>query len=114
MANYTYLLRCADGTLYCGWTNDVPARVAAHNGGRGAKYTRSRRPVVLVYAERCEDRRAALSREWHIKRMTRAQKLGLIKAYEDSGHDLPAEDRLGAQPEGEANDRKEPAGEAEA
>ena len=49
--NYTYLLRCADGTLYCGWTNHLAARVAAHNAGKGAKYTRTRRPVVLAYYE---------------------------------------------------------------
>ena len=47
--NYTYLLRCADGTLYCGWTNHLAARVAAHNAGKGAKYTKTRRPVVLAY-----------------------------------------------------------------
>ena len=49
--NYTYLLRCADGTLYCGWTNHLAARVAAHNAGKGAKYTKTRRPVVLAYYE---------------------------------------------------------------
>ena len=50
MTAYTYLLRCADGTLYCGWTNDLAARLAAHNSGKGAKYTRARRPVRLVYS----------------------------------------------------------------
>ncbi len=77
-----YLLRCADGTLYCGWTNDLPARVAAHNSGRGAKYTRSRLPVRLVYWEEYADRHEALSREWHIKRMTREEKEALIRAKE--------------------------------
>ena len=76
--NTVYLLRCADGTLYCGWTADIEARLKAHNAGTGAKYTRSRRPVVLVYTEEYEDRREALSREWHIKRMTRAGKEKLI------------------------------------
>ena len=76
--NYVYLLRCADGTLYCGWTTDPEARLAAHNSGRGAKYTRSRLPVTLVYTESFEDRRDALRREWQIKRMTRGQKLALI------------------------------------
>lgn len=76
--NYVYLIRCGDGTLYCGWTTDLRARLAAHNGGRGAKYTRSRLPVELVYWEEHEDRHAALSREWHIKRMSREEKRKLI------------------------------------
>jgi putative endonuclease len=77
--NYVYLLRCSDDTLYCGWTTDLAARLAAHNGGSGAKYTRSRLPVELVYYEAHSDRHEALSREWHIKRMTRGEKLKLIK-----------------------------------
>ena len=72
--NYVYLLRCADGSLYCGWTTDPEARLAAHNSGRGAKYTRSRLPVSLAYLEAYEDRHEALSREGHIKRMSRAEK----------------------------------------
>ena len=83
--NYVYLLRCADGTLYCGWTTDLEARLAAHNSGHGAKYTRSRRPLTLVYAEAHEDRHDALSREWHIKRMSREEKLRLVKSYEENG-----------------------------
>ena len=78
--NYVYLLRCADGSLYCGWTKDLKSRVDAHNEGKGAKYTRSRRPVVLVYSETFSDRHDALSREWHIKRLTREQKEALIHA----------------------------------
>lgn len=78
--NYVYILRCADGTLYCGWTTDLEARLATHNSGKGAKYTRSRRPVELVYTEAYEDRHDALSREWHIKRMTREEKLALARA----------------------------------
>ncbi len=78
--NYVYILRCADGTLYCGWTTDLEARLATHNSGKGAKYTRSRRPVELVYSEAYEDRHDALSREWHIKRMTREEKLALAHA----------------------------------
>ena len=70
---WVYLLRCADGTLYTGSTNDVKKRLAAHNAGRGAKYTRARRPCALV-----ESRSAALRREAAIKRLTRAQKLRLI------------------------------------
>ena len=77
--NYVYILRCSDDSLYCGWTTDLEHRVAAHNNGSGAKYTRSRRPVVLVYIEQYEDKGAALSREWHIKRMSRNEKLELIK-----------------------------------
>ncbi|MEE3405379.1 MAG: GIY-YIG nuclease family protein [Acutalibacteraceae bacterium] len=77
--NYVYILRCSDDSLYCGWTTDLEHRVAAHNNGSGAKYTRSRRPVVLVYTEQYEDKGAALSREWHIKRMSRNEKMELIK-----------------------------------
>lgn len=76
--NYVYILRCADDTLYCGWTTDLRARIATHNRGRGAKYTRSRRPVALLYYEAFDDRHDALSREWHIKRMERAEKLKLV------------------------------------
>ena len=61
--NYTYLLRCADGTLYCGWTNHLAARVAAHNAGKGAKYTKTRRPVVLAYYEEYATRSEAMRRE---------------------------------------------------
>ena len=77
--NYVYLLRCADDTLYCGWTTDLEHRVRVHNSGRGAKYTRSRLPVRLVYFEEFEDRKDALSREWHLKRLTREEKLLLIR-----------------------------------
>ena len=76
--NYTYIVRCADGTLYTGWTNDLEKRMKAHNEGTGAKYTRSRRPVELVYSEEHESREEAMSREYHIKRLTRQQKLELI------------------------------------
>ncbi len=72
--NYVYLLRCADGSLYCGWTTDPDARLAAHNSGKGAKYTRSRLPVTLAHIEAYEDRHEALSREWHVKRMSKAEK----------------------------------------
>ena len=77
--NYVYLLRCADGTYYCGWTTDIEARVKKHNSGQGAKYTRSRLPVELVYIEEYEDRHEALSREWHLKRMKREEKEKLVK-----------------------------------
>lgn len=77
--NACYMLRCADGSLYTGWTNDLEKRLAAHNAGHGAKYTRSRRPVTLVWYEDCGSQEAAMSREWHIKRLTRAQKLRLLE-----------------------------------
>ena len=77
--NYVYLLRCSDGSLYCGWTTDLAARMEAHNSGKGAKYTRTRRPVELVYSEEYEDRHEALSREWHIKRMSHAEKERLVR-----------------------------------
>ena len=60
--NYTYLVRCADGSLYCGWTNHLEQRIQAHNEGRGAKYTKSRRPVSLVYYEEFATRREAMQR----------------------------------------------------
>lgn len=77
--NYVYILRCSDNTLYCGWTTDIQSRLKAHNLGQGAKYTRARLPVELVYHEEYEDKSEALSREWHIKRMSRNEKLKLIK-----------------------------------
>lgn len=77
--NYVYLLRCADDSLYCGWTTDLERRIAAHNNGTGAKYTKSRRPVELVYFEEYENRHEALSREWHIKRLRRKEKLLLLE-----------------------------------
>lgn len=76
--NYTYILSCADGTLYTGWTNDLDRRLAAHNAGRGGKYTRSRLPVTLVYHEEFETKEEAMSREVKIKQLTRAEKLKLI------------------------------------
>ena len=77
--NYTYLLECADGTLYCGWTNNPGRRLAAHNAGTGSRYTRARRPVRWVYAEAFDTREEAMRREARIKRMSRAEKLELIQ-----------------------------------
>lgn len=74
-----YLLRCGDGTLYAGATNDLPRRVAAHQAGRGAAYTRSRRPVRVVYTERVPTRSAALRREAALKRLSRTAKLALVR-----------------------------------
>lgn len=76
--NLVYILRCGDGTLYTGWTNDLEKRLKIHAAGKGGKYTRSRLPVELVYTERFETAHEARSREWHIKRLTREQKLRLI------------------------------------
>ena len=78
MPAYVYIVRCADGTFYTGWTTDVAHRVEAHNNGTGAKYTRSRRPVSLIYTETFEDKIDAQKREWAIKHMSRAQKEKLI------------------------------------
>lgn len=73
-----YLLRCEDGSLYCGSTNDVVARLKTHQAGKGARYTRAHLPVELVYAEVCADRSSALKREAAIKKLTRLAKLALI------------------------------------
>ena len=78
MKGYTYVLRCADDTLYCGWTNDLTARLAAHNSGKGAKYTRGRGPVTLVYSEMFDTQSEAMQREAAIKKLTRPQKQALI------------------------------------
>lgn len=75
-----YMLRCGDGSLYTGCTNDLPARVKRHASGKGAAYTRSRPPVKLVYQEPVDDRSAALRREAALKRLTRSEKLLLLKA----------------------------------
>ncbi len=75
---YCYIVECSDGTFYTGWTTDPLRRVAVHNKGRGAKYTKMRLPVKLVYMEEQPDRNAAMKRERAIKRMTRSQKKKLI------------------------------------
>ena len=80
---YVYILRCGDGSLYTGWTNDLEKRVKAHSSGRGAKYTRTHLPVELVYSEQLDTKEAAMSREWHIKRLSHAEKLRLIKASDE-------------------------------
>jgi len=80
MSYYVYILRCADNTLYTGWTTDLKARINAHNAGTGAKYTRGRGPVEMVYREELPDKSAAMQREWAIKKLTRREKLALIRA----------------------------------
>lgn len=79
--HYIYLVRCSDDSLYCGWTTDLKRRIDAHNGNipGGAKYTRGRRPVTLVYAESFHQKQEAQRREYAIKRMTKTKKLRLIK-----------------------------------
>lgn len=77
--NVTYMLRCSDGTLYTGWTNNIEKRLKAHNAGKGGKYTRVRTPVELVYLEEHETKQEAMSREVKIKRLTRKEKEELIK-----------------------------------
>lgn len=79
--HYIYVLRCADGTLYTGYTTDLGAREAAHNTGRGAKYTRGRRPVTLVYSERFRSLAKALRREYAVKRLPRPDKEALIAVF---------------------------------
>lgn len=82
MTYYTYILKCSDGTLYTGYTNNPENRVATHNAGMGEKYTAGRLPVELVYCESFKEKSVAMSRECHIKHdMTREDKLALIESY---------------------------------
>lgn len=87
MADAVYILRCGDGTLYTGWTNDLEKRLKAHAAGRGGKYTRARLPVALVYHEVCASEHEARSREWHIKQLTRPEKLRLIQTKENTEYE---------------------------
>lgn len=80
--HYVYILRCADDTLYTGWTTDLEKRVAVHNAGKGAKYTKNRRPVELIYYECLDSKSLALRRECAIKAMSRQEKLALIHRFE--------------------------------
>jgi predicted GIY-YIG superfamily endonuclease len=79
---FVYILRCADGTFYTGWAMDVERRVAVHNAGRGARYTRTRGPVTVVYREAVPDRKTAMRREAAIKRWSRERKQRLIEQGE--------------------------------
>lgn len=76
--NYTYIVKCSDGSFYTGWTNDIEKRMKAHNEGKGAKYTKSRRPVELVYCEEFKTKEEAMSREYAIKQMPRKKKESLV------------------------------------
>lgn len=82
MSWYVYMLRCRDGSLYTGYTDDVQRRLRIHNSGKGAKYTRSRLPVILVYQEELPDKSAALKREIAIKQMRKPEKESLINEKE--------------------------------
>ena len=79
MGWYVYMLRCRDGSLYTGYTDDPQRRLSVHNSGKGAKYTRSRLPVELVYQESCGDKSQALQREIAIKKLSKPQKEALLK-----------------------------------
>ena len=78
MIYYVYILRCGDGSFYTGWTNDLKKRLTAHQEGRGAKYTRGRGPLQLVYTEEFDSKSEAIKREYHIKKMSRKEKETLI------------------------------------
>lgn len=80
--NYVYILKCRDDSLYTGWTNNLPKRIQAHNKGKGAKYTKARLPVELVYYEEFEDKIVAMKREYGIKSLTRKEKLSLISNFQ--------------------------------
>ena len=77
--NYTYILKCKDDSLYTGWTNDLKKRITSHNAGKGAKYTKARRPVELVYYEEFQTREEAMKREYAITQLSRKEKEALIK-----------------------------------
>ena len=79
MSSYVYVIRCGDGSLYTGWTNDLKQRLAAHQSGKGAKYTRGRLPIEMVYFEEMPDKSAALKRENELKKLKKAEKELLIK-----------------------------------
>ena len=79
--NYVYILKCRDNTLYTGWTKSLEKRLTAHNSGRGAKYTRARLPVEIVYFEEFEDKKEAMKREYAIKKLSREEKLKLIDKF---------------------------------
>lgn len=82
MPHHVYIVECADGTFYTGYTTDVPRRVAEHNAGTGARYTRGRTPVELVYTERFSVKSSALRREYEIKQLPRAKKEALVEPDE--------------------------------
>lgn len=84
MPAYVYMLRCCDGSLYTGWTNNLEQRLEAHASGKGAKYTKGRLPLALVYFEKHPDKSCALRREMEIKQLKKAQKEALLSLYEQN------------------------------
>ena len=85
--NYTYIVECNDGSYYTGWSTDVEKRVKHHNEGRGAKYTKSRLPVRVVYVEEHETKQEAMQREYAIKQLSRRQKEELVQEYKKKNGD---------------------------
>lgn len=85
--NYTYIVKCSDNSLYTGWTNNLEKRIQDHNAGKGAKYTKSRLPVELMYFEIFDTKEEAMSREYAIKQLSRQQKLKLIEQKKDVSAD---------------------------
>ena len=106
--NYTYILRCSDGSLYTGWTNDLAKRVRTHQNGQGGKFTRAHRPVELVYYEVFEEKSEAMKREAAIKKLTRDKKLALIREWHrpDAEEDPNKRDASGT-PEAAKTDKSE-------
>lgn len=104
MAAYTYIVECTDGSLYTGFSTDWRARIAAHNAGKGAKYTRSRRPVRPVYLQEFASKSAAMKREAAIKKLTRAQKLKLISNAMPPNPKCKARPRCGCIVQGRESD----------
>lgn len=86
MKDYTYMVQCSDGSFYTGWTNDIKNRIRIHNMGKGAKYTKSRLPVKLVYLEEHRTKQEAMQREYAIKKLTRKEKLKLIADLKEGIH----------------------------
>lgn len=84
MNYYAYIVECADGTYYCGYTTNLEKRIDTHNKGKGAKYTKPRLPVALVYFEEFDSKEKAMSREWHLKQLTHAEKRALAQGFEKS------------------------------
>ncbi len=82
--NYTYMVRCKDGSLYTGWTNNLEKRLQAHNEGSGAKYTKTRRPVELVYYEEYESKTQAMKREYEIKQLPKKKKEELLTHFREN------------------------------
>lgn len=80
--NYTYIVKCSDGTLYTGWTNNLEKRIRDHNAGKGAKYTKSRCPIELVYYETFTTKEEAMRREYAIKQLERKEKMKLVDSFQ--------------------------------